>query len=77
MVEKEKLSSRYRRVYEQTPKTPYRRTLEHPAVSEEIKTKLRAVHETLNPLVLKRELERRVERLYAVQKRHGNLDSLR
>ncbi|MDO8470007.1 MAG: hypothetical protein Q7S84_03260, partial [bacterium] len=46
MVEKEKLSSRYRRVYEQTPKTPYRRTLEHPAVSEEIKTKLRAVHET-------------------------------
>lgn len=77
MVEKEKLSSRYRRVYEKTPKTPYQRTLEHPAVSDAIKDKLRAEHEALNPLVLKREIEQRVEKLYIVQKRHGNPDALR
>lgn len=72
MIEKEKLSSRYRRVYEKRAKTPYQRTLDHPDVSDDIKDTLRALHETLNPLVLTRELERRVRSLYAVQKRYGN-----
>lgn len=75
MVEKEKVLSRYRRVYEERAKTPYERTLAHPAVAKEIKEKLRAAHAGLNPLVLKRELERRIEKLYAVQKRFGNPQS--
>ena len=52
MVEKEKLGSRYRRVYEKLAKTPYQRILEHPEVDTEIKEKLRQEHAKLNPLIL-------------------------
>ena len=68
---KEKLQSKYRRTYEKNPRTPYQRILEHPAVGENVKTKLRDGHATLNPLVLKREIEKRLQTLYDVQKRCG------
>src|ERR1035437_1349930 len=72
MIEKEKLSSRYRRVYEKKAMTPYQRILERRDVSKEVKERLRKAHDTLNPRTLKIELDRRVSRLYAVQKRFGN-----
>lgn len=72
IVEKEKLSSRYRRVYEKTAKTPYQRILEHPAVSAEVKEKLRAEHTKLNPLILKKEIEQRRRAVYDIQHRYGN-----
>ena len=71
MTKKERMGSKYVRRYEKTAKTPYRRILGHPAVSENDKTKLRAKHETLNPLVMKTEIEQRVRKLYDVQKRYG------
>lgn len=72
MLEKEKLSSRYRRVYEKIAKTPYQRILLHPAVSAEAKEKLRMEHAKLNPLVLKKEIEKRLRNVYDVQHRYGN-----
>jgi len=39
-----------------TPTTPYRRVLEHPCISEQSKDALRAQYETLNIVLLKREL---------------------
>lgn len=72
MIEKEKLSSRYRRVYEKKAMTPYQRILTHKDVGEEIKEKLRQSHALLNPRILRNEIARRVSRLYAVQKRFGN-----
>lgn len=72
MVEKEKLSSRYRRVYEKKAMTPYQRILAHRDVSEEVKEKLREAHAKLNPRVLRNEIARRVSRLYDVQKRFGD-----
>lgn len=72
MVEKEKLNSRYRRVYEKIAKTPYQRILEHPAVSAETKEKLRAEHTKLNPLILKKEIEKRLRNVYDTQHRYGN-----
>lgn len=71
-VGKEKVQSRYRRTYEKKAKTPYQRILDHPAVDEAIKERLRTEHAVLNPLVLKREVERRLDGVYAVQKRFGN-----
>jgi hypothetical protein len=68
---KERLGSKYRRTYEKRAKTPYQRILEHPAVSDEAKEKLGQEHHTLNPLLLKREIEKRIANLYAVQKRYG------
>lgn len=70
-VTKEKVASKYRRVYEKEPKTPYQRILNHPAVSEESKARLRAKHATLNPLVLKREIDHRLDIVYALQNRYG------
>lgn len=75
MIEKEKLSSRYRRVYEKRALTPYHRMQLHIGVSDETKQKLRAEHEKLNPLVLKKEMERRIKKVYDVQKRCGNRKS--
>lgn len=72
MLEKEKLSSRYRRVYEKIAKTPYQRILLHPAISEQTKEKLRMEHAKLNPLVMKKEIERRLIVVYDTQHRYGN-----
>lgn len=68
---KEKVGSRYVRKYEKKAKTPYERILEHPGVAEQAKECLRREHETLNPLPLKREIEKRLDRVYDVQKRCG------
>lgn len=70
-LEKARVQSQYRRTYEKMPKTPYQRILEHPAVDEAIKEKLRAQHALLNPMVLKREVEKRRSAVYAVQKKYG------
>lgn len=72
MTGKTKILSRYVRQYEKQAKTPYIRILEHPAVSDTVKTRLREEHARLNPLVLKREIERRITQVYAIQKRYGN-----
>lgn len=70
-LEKEKVQSRYRRIYEKKPKTPYQRILEHPAVEESIKEKLRQEHMALNPLTMRREIEKRLKAVYDIQKRYG------
>lgn len=72
MIEKEKLSSRYRRKYEKVAKTPYQRILEHNDVSKEVKNILRVIHDTLNPRVMQREIARYISKLYDVQKRFGD-----
>jgi hypothetical protein len=70
-LEKAKIQSQYRRTYEKVPKTPYQRILEHPSVEERIKEKLREEHHTLNPLILKCEIDKRRSAVYAVQKHYG------
>lgn len=70
-LEKEKVQSRYRRIYEKNPKTPYQRILEHSAVAGSVKEQLRKEHALLNPLVLKKEIERRLKAVYDMQKRYG------
>jgi len=70
-LEKEKVQLKYRRTYEKIPKTPYQRILEHSAVTEEIKEKLRKEHSTLNPLTMKCEIEKRLQVVYNMQKRYG------
>ncbi len=70
-VRREKVGSKYRRVYEAIPQTPYQRLLDHPGISNETKTRLRAEHVQLNPLVMRREIERRLAAVYATQRRYG------
>lgn len=70
-LKKEKIQSKYRRTYEKKPKTPYQRILEHSAVEESIKEKLRKEHALLNPLTMKCEVEKRLKAVYDIQKRYG------
>jgi len=72
MVSKEKDKSKYRRVYEKVPKTPYQRIMEHSSVSQENKEKLRQEHSKLNPIILKQEMAKRLKKVYDIQQRFGN-----
>lgn len=70
-IGKERVGSRYRRRYDRA-QTPYHRVLAHPAIAEDVKKKLRAEHETLNPLLLKREVDRLIAKVFATQKNCGD-----
>lgn len=71
-IEKIKMGSKYVKKYEKKAKTPYQRILENEHISEEVKEKLRFEHERLNPLVMKREIDRLRDVLYITQRKHGN-----
>jgi hypothetical protein len=71
-IKKERVNSQYRRKYEKIAKTPYQRILDHPGVSDHNKALLTKQHVILNPLLLKKELDRRLKKLYDIQRRFGN-----
>jgi hypothetical protein len=51
--------------------TPYTRMLLRDDVSNEVKERLRGIHEKMNPLVLKKEIDKRLGRVIQWQKKHG------
>jgi len=58
MVSKERIGAKWKRKIEKVSKTPYERVLEQKNVSEKDKNELREVHAKLNPLELKRKLDK-------------------
>ena len=70
-VSKERVGARWKVGREKKGLTPYRRVLLRGDVTEEVKRKIRAEHEGLNLLMLKREIDRRTKVLFDVIKRHG------
>ncbi len=60
--------------YEKVAKTPYQRVLENGYISDEVKNKLREEHEKLNPLVMKKEIDRLKKVLYDTQRKHGTTE---
>lgn len=56
-LEKKRVGSKYRKQYDQ-PKTAYQRVLEHPAIAEAVKERLRQKHASLNPKTLQKEIDR-------------------
>lgn len=66
-IEKVRVGSRYKRKYDRA-KTPYQRVLEHPEIKESVKQKLKKEHKTLNPLILKREVDKLIAKVFEVQK---------
>lgn len=72
MTGKRKIKSKYQRQYEKKARTPYQRLMEHPKVSDLVKAARTKEHENLNPLVLKKEIDRRTSGVYDVQKRYGS-----
>lgn len=71
-VSKERIGARWKVKREPRAKTPYQRVLERDDVSNEIKLQLQLEHELLNPLVLKREIDLRLKKVFNLQKHYGN-----
>lgn len=71
IVSKERIGARWKITREKRAMTPYRRVLLRDDVSDEVKQKMREEHERLNPLILKREIDRQLKNVFAVQKRYG------
>jgi len=72
LLKKERQGSKCVKVYEKKAKTPYQRILEHSNISDKQKEKLKLIHNRLNPLILKKEMEKRLGKVYNTQRRFGN-----
>jgi len=66
-VLKKRIGSRYVRKYD-TPKTPYQGVMEHKKIDQSVKDELAKAKENLNPLILKKEIDRLVEKIFKIQK---------
>ena len=61
-LRKERIGSRYIRVYDEA-QTPYQRALEEPGIPEEIKEQLKKKYESINLVELKATLDQRLKKL--------------
>jgi len=66
-LEKVRVGSKYRKTYDKG-KPAYRRVLASPDISDEVKDKLKAEHETLNPLILKRRIDTLTHELFTLNR---------
>ena len=63
LVSKERVGGKIHRKYD-VPRTPYARVIESKEVSEEAKQALTRIYQSLNPALLKREIDRKLNLLY-------------
>lgn len=63
LVAKERIKGKIKRKYD-VPKTPYQRVMESQETSQDIKTSLRSLYESLNPAALKRGIDAKLDLLY-------------
>jgi len=70
-LEKVRIGSRYRRKYDKA-RPAYQRVLESPYVDQDVKKKLRKEHSYLNPLLLKKDVDRLVSKVFKLQRECGN-----
>ena len=71
IIEKYEVNGKWKKKSEKVAKTPYQRVLENEYIPNESKEKLKAEHEKLNPLVMKKEIDRLKKILYEIQKKYG------
>jgi hypothetical protein len=67
LIKKERIGSKIKRIYDK-PLTPCDRLLESSHISEEVKKKLRLKRTSLNPMELKKLREKKLRKLFALQK---------
>ena len=75
LISKERNGAKVRKKYDE-PRTPYRRLMEMPGISQGIKKRLKAEYATLNPAQLKREItELQKKLLRAVARRRARISA--
>jgi hypothetical protein len=67
-LSKEKIGSSYKRTFEKRAKSPYERLIEHPDIPKETKDHLKQEHASLNPLLLKEQLDIMQKKIFQFQK---------
>ena len=67
-MEKKRIGSRYVRIYD-TPQTPYQRAMADKRISAPVKAELFVLKETLNPLVLRKEIDTLVSKIFNIARR--------
>jgi hypothetical protein len=67
VVGKERVGGKVRKIYDEA-RTPYRRVLERPEVSESEKERLRELYLELNPVEIKRRMEDNLRKLWKLRK---------
>ncbi|MFQ5662161.1 MAG: hypothetical protein ACE5F2_02840 [Candidatus Paceibacteria bacterium] len=72
LVSKERNGAKYRKKHDKA-KTPYMRVLADPTVSKRIKDNLKLIHGKLNPLDLKKKLDKLKMKFNKIQTESGNL----
>lgn len=76
IVSKERIGARWKIAREKKAMTPYERILMRSDISDILKQTLHDEHERLNPLLLKREIDRRLKRVFDIQRRCGKPNDL-
>ena len=71
LLKREKKNGRTKRIYEQTPQTPYQRLLDSAEIPEATKVKLRDEHAGLDPFALKKSIEAKLKKFFTAL---GKLD---
>lgn len=70
IIAKQRIGAKWKVTREKFSLTPYQRVLLREDIRAEVKTTLRKEHECLNPLAMKREIDRRLLMVFDVHKRH-------
>ena len=71
-ISRTRVGAKYVRTFETVSQTPYQRLLAHPKVSDDVKEQVRAIHATLNPLLLKNKIDTILKAITNQQLRHRN-----
>ncbi|MEK7068968.1 MAG: hypothetical protein AAB947_01140 [Patescibacteria group bacterium] len=75
-LSRKRVGAKYVRTFEKVPLSPYQRLLAYPLIPYDVKEKMRTLHATLNPLLLKRKIDTLLKDITNQQSRHKN-DSCR
>lgn len=63
LTDKQRINARYVKRYDQ-PQTPYQRVMDCEQVGAEVKSSLKALHDSLNPFILKQQIEAKLRTIF-------------
>ena len=72
LLEKQRINSKYKKKYDE-PKTPYQRVMESEFITMKKKKQLQTLHQSLNPFILKRNIEKKLKAIFKQVKVTSNV----
>ena len=72
LLEKQRINSKYHKKYDK-PQTPYHRVLASDQIDKQTKQQLKSLHQSLNPFILKRKIEKKLRVIFQYVKVTSNV----